>query len=128
MSDDHKAALASGRLEGRTVRAYLEALDAHRPKRGRKRTPDSIARRLQAIENQLGNADPLTRLKLTQEQMNLQAEAKQLHDSDDLSELESQFVKVAKQYSQRKGITYSAWRSIGVDAATLRRAGINRGT
>ena len=46
MSDDHKAALAAGRNEGRAVRRYLEALEAHKPKRGRKRTPESIQKRL----------------------------------------------------------------------------------
>ena len=47
MSDAHKAALAQGRAAGnRAVRNYLEALEAHKPKRGRKRTPDSIKKRL----------------------------------------------------------------------------------
>ena len=46
MSDEHKAALAEGRNQGRAVRRYLEALDAHKPKRGRKRTPDSMQKRL----------------------------------------------------------------------------------
>ena len=38
MSDEHKAALAEGRAQGRAVRAYLEALEANKPRRGRKRT------------------------------------------------------------------------------------------
>ena len=49
MSDEHKAALAEGRNQGRAVRGYLEALEAHKPKRGRKRTPDSIKKRLERI-------------------------------------------------------------------------------
>ena len=49
MSSSHKAALAVGRDQGRSVRAYLEALEAHKPKRGRKRTPDSIQKRLNAV-------------------------------------------------------------------------------
>ena len=53
MSDSHKAALALGRDEGRSVRRYLEALEAHKPRRGRKRTPESIKKRLAAIEAQL---------------------------------------------------------------------------
>jgi hypothetical protein len=61
MSDDHKAALAEGRSQGRAVRRYLEALDAHKPKRGRKRTPDSIKKRLDRIETDLATADPLKR-------------------------------------------------------------------
>ena len=38
MSDQHKAALAKGRAEGKIVREYLEGLRATKPKRGRKRT------------------------------------------------------------------------------------------
>jgi len=53
MSDAHKAALAEGRAQGRAVRRYLEALEAHKPKRGRKRTPDSVKKRLTAIETAL---------------------------------------------------------------------------
>ena len=56
MSDEHKAALAEGRNQGRSVRRYLEALDAHRPKRGRKRTPESVQKRLVRIEADLAAA------------------------------------------------------------------------
>ena len=74
MSDDHKAALAVGRTEGRVVRRYLDALEANKPKRGRKRTPDSIQRRLKAIDAELGDTDRLNELKLVQERMNLELE------------------------------------------------------
>ena len=46
MTEEHKAALARGRSEGKAVRDYLDALRANKPKRGRKRTPDSIKKRL----------------------------------------------------------------------------------
>ena len=72
MSDTHKAALAEGRDQGRAVRRYLEALEAHKPRRGRKRTPESMEKRLAAIEERLSQADPLTRLQLVQERMDLQ--------------------------------------------------------
>src|ERR1035441_6027942 len=74
MSDQHKAALAKGREEGRTVRLYLEALEATKPRRGRKRTPDSIKKRLVAIDAALEEADPLFRLQLIQEKQDLDAE------------------------------------------------------
>jgi hypothetical protein len=50
VSDEHKAALAEGRDQGRKVRVYLEALETHRPTRGRKRTPESIQSRLDRID------------------------------------------------------------------------------
>lgn len=69
MSQAHKAALASGRVEGRIVREYLEAVEMHRPKRGRKRTPESIKARLNSIKTSLNEADAVTKLKLVQERM-----------------------------------------------------------
>ena len=73
MSREHKAALAEGRDQGRAVRRYLEALEAHKPRRGRKRTPDSIKRRLTAVESEYASADPLKRLHLAQERLDLKA-------------------------------------------------------
>jgi hypothetical protein len=127
MTDAHKAALAEGREQGRAVRRYLEALEAHKPKRGRKRTPESIQKRLAAIEEKLPEADPLSRLQLVQERMDLERQVAAADPSVNLSDLEDEFVKAAPAYGQRKGITYAAWREAGVDAAVLRRAGIRRG-
>lgn len=127
MSQEHKAALALGRDQGRAVRRYLEALEAHRPKRGRKRTPDSINRRLGDIETKLATADPLSRLQLVQERMNLQQELDTKSETVDIAALEEEFVAAAKEYGERKGITYGAWREAGIDAAVLKRADIRRG-
>ena len=126
MSDTHKAALAEGREQGRAVRRYLEALDAHKPRRGRKRTPESMEKRLAAIEEKLPDADPLTRLQLVQERMDLQRQLEAADSTVDMQALEDEFVKAAPDYSRRKGITYAAWREAGVDPAVLRRAGIRR--
>lgn len=128
MSDAHKAALAEGRNQGRAVRRYLEALEASRPKRGRKRTPDSIRKRLAAIEDELADANPVRRLQLVQERLDLNAELSTGDDAADLNALEADFVKAAKPYSERKGISYAAWREMGVPASTLTAAGISRGS
>lgn len=127
MSDEHKQALAIGREQGRAVRRYLEAVEAHRPKRGRKRTPDTIARRLSVIDERLAGADPLARLQLVQERMDLQEELASKSEAIDLTSLEDEFVAAARDYGERKGISYGAWREAGVDAAVLKRAGIRRG-
>jgi hypothetical protein len=126
MSSAHKAALARGREEGRAVRRYLEALENQRPKRGRKRTPESVRRRLAAVEVQLAGADALARLHLLQERADLESELARIAAHGELGHLERGFVKVAKAYGQRKGIGYTAWRSVGVSAAVLQRAGITR--
>lgn len=128
MTDAHKAALAEGRAQGRAVRRYLEALDAHRPRRGRKRTAESVRRRLDAIEVEIATADPLKRLQLVQERLDLQRELQASETTVDLAALEQDFVAAAKGYSERKGISYQAWRELGVPAATLKAAGIGRGT
>jgi hypothetical protein len=43
----------------------------------------------------------------------------------DTSELEADFVKVARSYGDRRGIAYAAWREVGVPAAALTAAGIS---
>ena len=126
MSDDHKAALALGREQGRIVRQYLEALQQHKPKRGRKRTPDSIKSRLRSIEAQLDDADPLTRVLLIQERMDLDTELASKETTVDMVRLEEAFAREAKEYGSRKGISYQAWREAGVEASVLRKAGISR--
>ncbi len=126
MSSEHKAALAEGRDQGRVVRRYLEALETHKPRRGRRRTPASIDKRLAEIEEQLTVADPLRRLQLIQERMDLQREASAEADGVDLQAAEAEFVRAAGPYSQRKGITYKAWRAAGVEARVLKAAGIAR--
>jgi len=127
MSDSHKAALAEGREQGRAVRRYLEALELHRPKRGRKRTPESVEKRLASIEDNLPTADPLSRVQLIQERMDLSASLATNDNAVDMSALEDDFVASAGPYGLRKGISYAAWREAGVDAGLLRRAGIRRG-
>ncbi len=126
MSPEHKAALAEGRDEGRKVRYYLEALNANKPKRGRKRTADSMRKRLAAIEQELPSAKALNKVNLIQERIDLSDALAAGEQSMDLSELEKDFIEVAAGYSQRKGITYAAWRQSGVDAAVLKKAGISR--
>jgi uncharacterized protein YicC (UPF0701 family) len=127
MSDAHKAALAKGRVEGRVVREYLEGLRATKPKRGRKRTPDSIRKRLDAIDVELASASPLDELLLVQERRDLTNELAGMSNAIDMDALEAEFVKVAKSYSDSKSISYASWRDVGVPANVLKQAGITRG-
>ena len=126
MSNEHKQALAQGRMESKIVRDYLEALRSAKPKRGRKRSPESIQKRLAKIETELASADPLSELLLLQERRDLQDEAESLGFGDDLASVEEAFVKVAKTYSERRHISYATWREVGVEAAVLKRAGVPR--
>jgi hypothetical protein len=126
MTDEHKAALAKGRAEGRIVREYLEGLRATKPKRGRKRTPETISKRLDAITQELASASPIDELLLIQERKNLEAERSAMSNSIDMTALERDFVSVAKSYADSKAISYSSWRDVGVPASVLKSAGISR--
>ena len=128
MSNEHKAALAEGRDQGRAVRRYLEALEANRPRRGRKRSPDSMKKRLTAVEAEIAAADPLKRLHLVQERLDLQQALESSESNVDLAQLEKDFIKSAAPYSERKHISYSAWRELGVATDVLDKAGIVRGS
>jgi uncharacterized protein YicC (UPF0701 family) len=128
MSAQHKAALAEGRSEGRAVKNYLEALQQNRPRRGRRRTPDSIKKRLAGIDAEFGDVSALQQLQLVQERMDLQKELEAMGTKVDLSALEADFVKTASKYAARKGISYGAWRELGVPADVLKKAGISRGS
>ena len=128
MTDEHKKALAEGRTQGRAVRSYLEAVESTKPKRGRKRTADSIKKRLDTIEAELERADPLKALNLRQERRNLYAELAGIDDHVDLAALEEGFVAAAKAYGDRRGISYEVWREAGVPAEVLQKAGISRGS
>jgi hypothetical protein len=128
MSDDHKAALAKGRTEGRIVREYLEGLRASKPKRGRKRTPESVKARLEKLESEMVDASPIDELLLVQERRDLEQELANMSQTIDISALEDAFVRVAKSYSESKKISYASWRDVGVEASVLKRAGISRST
>jgi hypothetical protein len=115
----------------RVVRRYLSTLDVLRPGRGPKRALESIANRLLKIDELLISADPIERLHLTQERIDLDAEAIRLGSNGtgteaDVAELEAEFIKVAKPYGERCGVTFSAWRQVGVEADVLEKAGIVR--
>ena len=127
MTSEHKKAMAAGRAEGRAVKAYLDGLEQHRPRRGRPRTADTIRQRLDALTKELAEAGSLQRLQLLQERRNLEAElAAKSGSGADLSTLETGFVKVAKAYGERKGIAYATWRELGVSAEVLKKSGITR--
>jgi hypothetical protein len=128
MTAQHREALAVGRNEGRHIRRYLDYLANHQPKRGRKPLPATIQRRMAQIDRRLKKADELTAVRLRQEKLDLAVELAGLKAKPDVAELEQGFVKVAASYSERKGISYAAWREAGVPAAVLKRAGIRRGS
>lgn len=125
MSEEHKAALAQGRRESRAIKSYLQALGSRRP--GRPVTAESVQKRIAAIDERIAaETDPLKQLDLRQERIDAEETLKEVEAKQDIEELEAGFIEVAKSYSERKGISYTAWRQVGVPASVLKQAGVPR--
>ena len=90
---------------------------------------ESVANRLLKIDELLISADPISRLHLTQERIDLDAEAIRLAN---VNGAEPDFSRWRPLHQGREvlrrthGMTYSAWRQIGVEADVLEKAGIVR--
>jgi len=126
MSKEHKEALATGRRESRAIKAYLAAISAPK-RRGRPVTRDGLERRLADLDTKVARAtDPLAKVALIQRRIDTADDLAALSDPADLAALEAGFVASAASYSERKGISYPAWREAGVPAATLKKAGVRR--
>ena len=126
MSEAHKQALAEGRRRGHAVRAYLDFLDREK-KRGPKVAREDLQDRVDELAAQAdAEPDPVARLELVQRRLDAETELANRRDEESLEDLVAAFVEVAKEYSDRKGITYTAWRELGVPAAVLRDAGVPR--
>ena len=120
MTGEHKAALAQGRRESAAIKAYLESLQVTK-KRGRKPAPERVD---ELKQQAVTEPDPLKRLVLVQKR--LDAENQLAAPIVDREALEDGFVQYAAAYGERKGITYAAWREVGVPASVLKAAGISR--
>lgn len=79
---------------------------------------DKISRKLEGVD------DPLSEVELIQSRLDIEKALAELDDAADMADLESGFVEHAAAYSDRKGISYTAWREYGVPAKVLRSAGI----
>ncbi len=126
VSEEAKAARAAGQAQGRTVSRYLTALDSTKPKRGRQRSAEKMQARLAELPDEIAQAKPLKRVHLIQELMDLEAELAKEEEVVDISGIESEFIAIAAEYSGRKGISYAAWREVGVPASVLKASGVAR--
>jgi hypothetical protein len=126
MSAEHKAALAKGREQGRAVREYLSALEQER-KPGRKVDRGSVEQRISEVQRRIDDEpDPAKRVELIQRRLDFEEQLVAMQGEVDLHALEERFTQAAAEYSERKGISYLAWREAGVPAAVLKQAGIRR--
>lgn len=129
LSDTHRKALAKGRRQAKVVRDYLDALeaDSNKGSPGRPSDPDAVREKIADYDKRIEEEDdPLRRVELIQKRMDSEDHLRDLEATPDVESHEEEFVRVAKEYSERKGITYSAWRELGVPASVLKEAGIPR--
>lgn len=125
MSAEHKAALAAGRRESRAIKLYLDSLGSRR--RGRPVTAETLAKRVKDLEKRIAaEANVLKAIDLRQARLDAEQSLATVEETVDRVQLEADFVRHARAYTKRKGISYAVWREAGVPAAVLKKAGINR--
>ncbi len=127
MTTEHKEALARGRNQSRVVRRYLDSLSDKR--RGRPVDRQSLEAKIGRLQSRISEEANVTRsVELVQQRLDLEERLAGLKDSENGDSVEQDFVSIAGDYSQQRGISYEAWREAGVPAAVLRQAGVSRGS
>ena len=127
LSTAHKKALAEGRAMSATVDRYLAAVNTPK-QRGRKVSKASLTQRLADARADAKTASGVDKVVAAQAVRDLQKRIAQLNLTSgvDMRMLEAAFVRVAKKFSENRGIEYGAWRDAGVPAAVLKRAKVAR--
>lgn len=126
MTQEHKDALAQGRRESKSIKAYLEALDAPK-RRGRPVTAESLQMKIADLDGKIRDeSDPLRRVELIQARLDTEEALAGFEATENIDALEAGFVEYGNGYSERKGISYAAWREVGVPAPVLKQAGVKR--
>jgi hypothetical protein len=128
MTAAHKKALAQGREHSRIVDQYLRAISTPK-QRGRKVSEATLKQRLANAEARARSGVGLDRVLAAQEARDIQARLAARRNggqNSDTKALERAFIKIAKPFSDRRGLTYGAWRQAGVSAAVLAKARIPR--
>ncbi len=127
LSPTHKRALAEGRTMSATVNRYLEAVTAPK-QRGRPVAKASLEQRLATADERFRNTSGVEKLLAAQERRDIEARLRATESTSDvdIKALEDAFVKIAKKFSENRGVTYGAWREAGVAPEVLKKAGIRR--
>lgn len=121
---DHLSKLEQGRQAGRAIRAYLDYLEVATAPKHRGRKVDWQNRYDAAQAALAETTDSIERLRYTQDIIDAEQELARQVPEVDVERLEEGFIKWGPWYTEHKGISRTAWRSVGVPAAVLRRAGL----
>ena len=130
-TEEHKAAMAESHAQNRAVSSYLAALEQQKERSDKPVDIEKLTnQRNEAAENARTETSPLKRLDFIQERMSLdrqiRAEERRIAAPVvNLQDAEDEFVRYAAAFSERKGISRSAWRSVGVPPQVLARANVH---
>lgn len=128
LTPEHKEALAKGRRQAKAVRAYLQALESGKQS-ARPVDHKALQERIDQLQAEIDQeTSPVKRVEFIQRRIDVERQLARSEDQPDFEELERGFIEAAKEYSQRRGITYSAWRELGVPVSVLREAAVPRTT
>lgn len=131
MNRRQRQQLSTAMRQRHVVRHYLDL---------RERPPGKVdlethRRRVSRLRERIQDSeDPCQRLQLIQRRLDAEAELAQAEQAAEqaaahperLQQAEQEFCEVAADYSDRKQISWAAWREVGVPARLLREAGLTR--
>lgn len=132
LTEEHKQALALGRKQGHVVRRYLEALEMGvKPRNGTDPEAErkELREKLDKLNHDIETTDsPIQRVQMIQDRLEVEealAKVEDIADQPDITSLEDEFKAVVADYASRKGLTYKAFREVGVPAKVLKEAGVS---
>lgn len=120
------SAMQTGLRQAKVVRRYLEII-SNEESHHERRSPEFLAAKLAETEEKIRTTDDvMVRLEAIQYRANLEERIAAAVAPPARDEAEADFIEVAAEYGQRKGISYPTWRAFGVPASVLQKAGITR--
>jgi hypothetical protein len=112
------------RLQAQAITAYLEALRAQKPTVSR----EVVLKRIEKAEKALIEAEEkglwLRAMDAMERLAQHQRTLAELDTIGSIEHLEQRFIEVAKDYGDRKELSYETWRYMNVPPKVLKAAGI----
>lgn len=124
MTDREYDLTVERRLQAQSITAYLEALRVQKPTVSR----DTLIRRIEMAEKAVAEAEEkglwLRAMDAVERLSQHQRTLAELDRQGSINDLERRFIEVAKDYSDRKSLSYETWRYMNVPPKVLKAAGI----